>query len=431
LTSDNDDVVDCSIISLNLQMRESLPDVPKLANSQRRRLICFVNGIFGEGIGGGDVYFSYIARAAMEAGYLLHFFGGHALKPYLERQGFPLNLTLTDSGIGRLGNVATLSGQFRLLWDFGRRLRGSLKRLSEIQPDDIAYAMSDYWFDSIPLMRCRARTKILYVGMLAPTLAEVVFRKRADVMAVRLPSLYFWMSQQFSLRAFRRCPDGIVTYCHQEMRDYILRFGYRESQLCYVPNGSDVATADRIPEQTKKFDLAWVGRVHPQKGIDDLIATLVWLKKQMPDFRAVIIGKSQSALEPVIRNIGLADNVEFSGLVSEEEKFRLLKSSRVFAMPSRYESFGIVVAEALACGVPVVAYRLSCYPGAFGDFIRYVPSFDVEQFKRNVEEEVRNQRAGRNYLASMDWVGLKRELSWTTAQNNFRGLLARVENQPA
>jgi glycosyltransferase involved in cell wall biosynthesis len=389
----------------------------------RPRLVCFVNGIFGEGFGGGDVYLYHTARAALDAGYPIHFFGGHAFKRYLERMDLPLNLTLTDARPGNLGDVTALAGQFRLLWDFGRRLRGTLRRLDEVKPDDIAYATSDYWFETIPLVRCRARTKILYLGMIAPTFRQILLKSRPDVTTVRLPSLYYWMSQQLSLRWFRGVRDGTVTYSHPEIREYLLRWGYSESRLVYVPNGSDVAAADRVPAQPKQFDLVWAGRVHPQKGIDDLLTTLAWLKRQLPDFRATIIGRSKEALEPRTRQMGLADNVTFSGLVSEEAKFRLLKSARVFAMPSRYESWGIVVGEALVSGTPVVAYKLACYPPVFGDFVRYVQPFDREAFQRAVEDEIRNQRAGRNYLAAMDLAGLKRRLSWETAQGNFRKLL--------
>ena len=392
----------------------------------RARLVCFVNGIFGEGIGGGDVYFYFIACAALDAGYPIHFFGGYALKHYLEKNNLPLNLTLTDDGPAKLGDVAQLSGQFRLLWDFRRRLAGTMRRLGEVKPDDIAYAMSDYWFDTIPLIRCRARAKILYLGMIAPTFRQILLKSRPDVTDIRLPSLYYWLSQQLSLRWFRRVRGGIVTYSHPEMHKYLLHFGYKECQLVYVPNGSNVDAADRVPEQTKQFDLAWVGRVHPQKGIDDLLATLTRLKQRLPDFRAIIIGKSKDALEPMVRSMGLADNVVFSGLVSEEEKFRLLKSSRVFVMPSRYESWGIVAGEALVSGVPVVAYKLSCYPPIFGDAIRYVKPFDSEALQRAVEEEIRNQRNGKNYLATMDLAGLKRRLSWNTSQRNFCEILARA-----
>jgi glycosyltransferase involved in cell wall biosynthesis len=286
--------------------------------------------------------------------------------------------------------------------------------------------MSDYWFDTWPLIRCRAKSKILYLGMMAPTFGEVLRKGRADVTASRLASLYYWMSQQFSLRCFRSCRGGIVTYSHPEMREYLLRFGYHEAQLAYVANGMDVAAADRTPAQTKQYDIAWTGRVHPQKGIDDLLAVLASLKETMPDFRAVIIGKSREALEPVIRERGLGAHVTFSGLVSEDEKYRLLKASRVFVMPSRYESWGIVVGEALAAGVPVVAYELQCYRPVFGDFVRYVRSFDCEELKRTVEDEVAKQQGGTNYLASMDLTGLKRTLDWSDAQRSFVDVLARV-----
>jgi glycosyltransferase involved in cell wall biosynthesis len=400
-----------------------------LPSAQQPRLVAFINGIFADGIGGGDIYFYHLAQAVVKAGRPLHFFGGHALKRYLEKQRLPLNLTLTDSQAAELGNVASLAGQFRLLWDFGRRLRGTLKRLDEVKPADVAYAMSDYWFDTIPLIHCRARSKILYLGMIAPTFSQVLFKSRADVTTIRLPSLYYWLSQQISLRWFRRVANGIVTYSHPEMRSYLVRFGYQASQLTYVPNGSDVAAADRVPAQPKQFDLAWTGRVHPQKGIDDLLATLVWLKQQLPDFRAVIIGKSKDALEPVIRQHGLGENVVFSGLVSEEEKFRLLKCSRVFAMPSRYESWGIVVGEALVAGTPVVAYELDCYPLVFGRLVRYVKPFDGEAFMRAVEDEIKKQRAGQNYLADLDLARFKQESSWTNSQEKFLAVLASLPAQ--
>ncbi|HMP81647.1 MAG TPA: glycosyltransferase family 4 protein [Verrucomicrobiota bacterium] len=389
------------------------------------RLVCFVNGIFSEGIGGGDVYFRYMARAAIAAGYPIHFFGGHALKLYLERQGFPMNLTLTDTRMAKLGTVGALAGQFRLLLDFRRRLSGTLRQLDVVLPEDIAYAMSDYWFDTMPLMRCRARTKILYLGMMAPTLKQVLTRGRADVTGSRLPSLYYWMSQRYSLKRFRHCEGGVVTYSHPEMRRYLLSLGYEDSALWYVPNGSDTEAADRVPEQPKQYDVVWAGRVHPQKGVDDLLATFQWLKQQLPDFRAVIIGKSRDALEPVVRQMGLSGNVTFSGLVSEEEKFRLLKCSRVFVMPSRYESWGIVVGEALVSEVPVVAYRLDCYPEVFGDAVRYVQPFDTGAFQRAVEDEVRRQRAGENYLSKQNLPELKKRLSWTAAQESFCGVLGK------
>ena len=65
----------------------------------------------------------------------------------------------------------------------------------------------------------------------------------------------------------------------------------------------------------KQFDVVWAGRVHPQKGIDRLARHLEWLGKRIPDFRAVIIGRSKEQLEGKVRALGLGDAVTFTGQV--------------------------------------------------------------------------------------------------------------------
>src|SRR4029077_2659721 len=159
---------------------------------------------------------------------------------------------------------------------------------------------------------------------------------------------------------------------HEAMKPRLLRMGYHESELVYISNGIDVRQADSVPDQEKIYDAVWTGRVHKQKGIEDLLATLVFLAAKLENFRAVIIGSAKKTLAPQIEALGIGDKVHFSGYVTEEEKFQLLKSSRLFLMPSHYECWGIVIGEALACGVPVVAYDVWAYRPIFGDFVRYV-----------------------------------------------------------
>jgi glycosyltransferase involved in cell wall biosynthesis len=390
------------------------------------RLVCFVNGIYSSQIGGGDTYFFHMARAAIEAGHPVHFFGGHALKEFLEKKQLPLNLTLTDKRKGNFGTASSLGEQVRLLFDFARRVWGTLPKLREVHRDDLAYGMSDFWFDALPLVLCRARAKVMYLGMMAPTLREVLFRTRPDVTASRFASIYYWASQQFAWRLFRFCRHKTATYSHPEMKPYLLSFGYREEELALVANGMDVEAADRTPAQEKRFDVVWTGRVHPQKGIEDLLAALAHLAARFENFRAAIIGNSQTVLEPRIREMGLGDYVTFTGVVSEEEKFRTIKASRLFLMPSRYESWGIVVGEALACGVPVVAYDLSCYRPVFGDFVLYARCFEREAFVRLAERQLTELRAGRCYLDRMELAALKRSFSWGAAKEAFAEVLIRA-----
>ena len=389
-------------------------------NSLRKISIHFLcNGVFSKGVGGGNTYFSQMARAVLKAGYRVHFLGGHALKSYLQTQPFEVELTLTDKRSWHFKNMTHLKTQIKLLVDFSRRLMGSLLKLNVIQKQDCAFAISDYWFDTIPLFLCRARCKIMYLGMMAPSLWEVIFKGRPDVTSLRLPSFYYWLSQQFSLRLFRFFKNRKVTYGHPEMRDYLLKMGYKSNDLVLVSNGIDVEMADRTKVDEKKIDLAWVGRVHPQKGIEDLLEALVYLSKRIVDFKAVIIGNSKSELETEVEKRGIRSHVFFTGLISEEEKFCVLKESRVFLMPSYYESWGIVIGEALACEIPVIAYDLRAYQSVFGDFIRKIPCFDRKRLIEMAEQEILAMRRGENYLDKMDLDQLKHSLSWESSGKEF------------
>jgi glycosyltransferase involved in cell wall biosynthesis len=337
-------------------------------------------------------------------------------------------MTLTDGKAWNHSNSGTFGSQIKLFCDFLRRCRNTMRVLDLIRDDDIAYSMSDYWFDTVPMIGCRARRKILYLGMVAPTIGEVITRGRPDVPKSRLSALYYRLSQENSLSSFRMCFGGHVTYSHPDMREYVQSYGYPVDRMHYVPNGADVRCANSVPAQKKVYDVAWIGRPHAQKGIQDLLTTLVWCKQRLPDFNAVLIGRCD-ALRQQVRMLGLDKSVTFAGVVSQDEKFRLLKSSRVFVMPSHYESWGIVLGEALVSGVACVAYDLDCYRPVFGNYVRVVPCFGLQEFKRTVEEEVLRQRNGQNYLAALGLDTLKEAIDWKRSEERFQNLLCQLSSE--
>jgi len=386
---------------------------------QLPRLVFIANSMYSPTLSGGDIHTLHMAEGAIRAGYQIHFFCGHALKAQLEARQLPVTLTLTDDHIMPACRWDSLQGQLRMLADYVRKTRRTLAQLDEITPEDVVYLNTDFWWDSLPGMRSRARRKLMILGMDCPTFAEVVKCARPDVKPVRLPSLHYWLAQNQSLRAFRRCPDKVLFHVHPNQVPRLRRLGYEERELVYISNGIDVAKADALPPQEKIYDVAWTGRVHQQKGIDDLLATLAFLKRQLPDFRAVIIGNVRTVLEPRIATLGLKANVHFTGYVNETDKFRLLKSSRVFLMPSKYESWGIVIGEALACGVPVVAYELEAYRPVFGSLLQYVAPFNLTAFQTTALAVVRGQRGEEILLPPEQLARFKHANSWEKAQEKF------------
>lgn len=100
-----------------------------------------------------------------------------------------------------------------------------------------------------------------------------------------------------------------------------------------------------------------MGRLHQIKRFDVLIDAFSLFVKDKKDAKLLIAGGDdgvKSAVENQIKNLGLTASIFLIGKVSHEQKKELLSNCTAFALASEFESFGIVVAEALSCGCPVV-----------------------------------------------------------------------------
>lgn len=102
----------------------------------------------------------------------------------------------------------------------------------------------------------------------------------------------------------------------------------------------------------------FLGRIHPKKGCDLLIEAFAAIAGQDPALTLVLAGPDQvgwqSALEKQIERLGISGQVYWTGMLGGDLKWGALCAAEVFALASHQENFGVAVAEALACGLPVL-----------------------------------------------------------------------------
>lgn len=104
--------------------------------------------------------------------------------------------------------------------------------------------------------------------------------------------------------------------------------------------------------------LLFLSRIHRKKGCDLLIDGFAAIARQQPDLQLVVAGPDQEGLVGRLKErasaLGVADRVHWPGMLKGDAKWGAYRGAEAFVLPSHQENFGIVVAEALACKLPVL-----------------------------------------------------------------------------
>ncbi len=173
-------------------------------------------------------------------------------------------------------------------------------------------------------------------------------------------------------RALARCVDRIVATCTDEVRE-LAAMGAPPDRIDVVPCGVDaslfrpaddpVAAPARATSRTSggPARLLMLGRLVPRKGVEDAIRALA----AIPDAELVVVGGPPAAdldddpeverLRGIATRYGVSDRLVLTGHRARADLPGLIRSCDVVLAVPRYEPFGIVPLEAMACGVPVVA----------------------------------------------------------------------------
>jgi glycosyltransferase involved in cell wall biosynthesis len=113
----------------------------------------------------------------------------------------------------------------------------------------------------------------------------------------------------------------------------------------------------RFPALRGQRILLFLSRIHPKKGVDLLVEAFAAVANQDPRLRLVIAGPDQLGWQEQLQQrsaaLGISDRIIWPGMLSGDLKWGAFRSAELFCLPSHQENFGIVVAEALACGLPV------------------------------------------------------------------------------
>ncbi len=289
--------------------------------------------------------------------------------------------------------------------DFGRKVKNIV----------IEEGLTFYWDQvKLPLAMRRERVDIFYspyykVPLL--TFCKVVsaildlmylsFKEYRKKLGIKAKLYYMSFGKGFAHKA-----DRIITDSEHAKKEIVKFYKIAEDRIKIIPLSVNkvynlVEDKIKIEETKEKYGInkryiLFVGNFKPHKNVKTLILAFKEITNILPDLELVLVGPKKNSyqeLKTLGEDLSLQDKVIFTGKITNLFELKnLYDGAELFVMPSLYEGFGLPVAEAMACGLPVVASDRTSIPEVVGNAGILVNPSDNKAFVTTILNLLQDQQ---------------------------------------
>ncbi len=281
---------------------------------------------------------------------------------------------------------------------------------------DIFVGWAHYVLKSIPIIKKKAKKFIIESGSCHILEQQKILLSAYEELGILHTPIdhenISKMTQEYELA------DYIVTPSSFAKNSFISQ-GISSQKILVVPCGSNTTFfSQRRNVIPKKFTALFVGLLSVRKGVHKLIEAWIQLGLDTNKAELILVGSLQKDLSTTLGNKKLPSNIIFQGSVDKDSLKKLYSSTSVLVLPSLEDGFGMVIGEAMASGVPVIATTHSGGPDIItkdSGFI--IPSNDSSSIANKLLWCFENQeelfKMGCNAQKQVD------KLSWDTYGKNI------------
>lgn len=212
-----------------------------------------------------------------------------------------------------------------------------------------------------------------------------------------LINLFAFWNQRIHFWLMRKRSDKVLALNKAVYKD-LLKLGFDEKRLGVLGAGVEVEEIKKYkPKKKYAYQAVVLGRIHPVKGVFDLVE--IWKKvvKEIPPAKLALIGSGAAGyINEVKERIGkakLEKNIDLLGFIPKESVLDIMKSAQIFLCPDHENGWGLAVCEAMAAGLPVVSYDIDIFGAVYKKGFVSVPLFDTDTFAQRVVYLLENKKA--------------------------------------
>jgi glycosyltransferase involved in cell wall biosynthesis len=195
----------------------------------------------------------------------------------------------------------------------------------------------------------------------------------------------------------------------------LLDIGVPRSKITVIPYGAPIEYFQPHPKQDKLFRVMFAGQVGTRKGVHYLLQA--WQELSLPEAELLLVGVNQMPNDWLSK---YRDRVRLTGSVPHSSLNAYYSSANVFVFPSLVEGFGLVLLEAMACGIPIITTPNTGGPDIIIDGIEgfIIPIRDVEALKVKIawcyshpQELAKMGIAARKKAEQLTWERYRQKLA--------------------
>lgn len=210
--------------------------------------------------------------------------------------------------------------------------------------------------------------------------------------------------------------------------DQLADYGVDASRIVVVLNGVNAEKYHLSDVDRDRTSLLTIERLSKRKGQDTILRAFQHVHEQAPETHLHILGKgpAREDLEELSRRLDISDAMTFHGYVDTDRKVRLMNESALFVFVSRQEGFGLVLLEAMAAGLPVVATKLPVYEDFFTNekHGRLVLEQNPQKLANSIADLLQNKEEMKNIRSAN--VQTAQNFSWQTTIEHIEEVLHRM-----
>lgn len=241
-----------------------------------------------------------------------------------------------------------------------------------------------------------------------------------------------WHYKRFVPKYLKQAAS-LVTVSHYVKKDIHNQFEIPLSKIKVAGNAVDI-----IPKidsslnaplvlaviQEKPYFL-YIGAIHPRKNLDNIIKGFLIFNKEN-QYNLVLAGRMAWKTNEIEKTIKESPNVLYLGMVSENEKYTLIKNAIAITYVSLFEGFGIPILEAMHVGTAVITSDVTSMPEVAGDAALKVNPNQPEEIAKAMEslaydDDFRQELIQKGYIRCSDF-------SWETTGNIIYQELSRIKS---